>query len=74
MDIKELDTILMERRSPKLDALDSPDCFGDYNKENRLCTEHCAISIKCCIHQVKHPKVDLLERLLIHNHYAVKPH
>ncbi len=73
MEYNELDTVLMNR-SPKLDSTDTPDCFGDYNSDNRLCKEHCAISIKCCVHQAKHPKVDILEKLLIHNHYAVKPH
>ena len=73
MEIKKLDQIL-ELAPHKLDTIDSPDCFGDYDKESKLCTEYCAIAIKCCVLHAKNPKIDILEKLLIHNHYAPKPH
>ncbi len=72
MEIK-LDQMLEENRVKK-DSLDMPDCFGEFDKENRLCFRYCAISIKCCVMQTKHPKVDILEKLLIYNDYSVKPH
>ncbi len=72
MEIK-LDQVL-EENNVKRDSLDMPDCFGEFDKENRLCFRYCAISIKCCVMHTKHPKVDILEKLLIYNDYSVKPH
>ncbi len=72
MEIK-LDQVL-EENNVKLDSLDMPDCFGEFDKENRLCFRYCAISIKCCVMQTRNPKVDILEKLLIYNDYSVKPH
>jgi len=57
----------------KRDSMDIPDCFGEYDKENKLCIKYCAISIKCCVMHIRHPKVDILEKLLIYNDYSVKP-
>ncbi|MCG8615058.1 MAG: hypothetical protein MI802_02475 [Desulfobacterales bacterium] len=73
MEIK-LDQVLEEEDPrPKKDSMDMPDCFGEFDKENRLCFNYCAISIKCCVMQTRHPKVDILEKLLIYNDYSVKP-
>ncbi|MCG8633787.1 MAG: hypothetical protein MI863_08170 [Desulfobacterales bacterium] len=72
MEIK-LDQVL-EENNVKQDSLDMPDCFGEFDKENRLCISYCGISIKCCVMQTRHPKVDILEKLLIYNDYSVKPH
>ena len=71
MEIKNLDQILVTG-SIKRDSLDIPDCFGEYSKSNKLCSSYCSISIRCCILQHKSPKIDILEKLLIHNQYAIK--
>ena len=71
MEIK-LDRML-EQEEVKDDSMDMPDCFGDYDKDNKLCSKYCAISIKCCVMHTQHPKVDILEKLLIYNDYSVKP-
>lgn len=73
MDIKTLDQIIFTDALKK-DSIDIPDCFGDFNKKNKLCSTYCSISIKCCILHNKAPKIDILERLLIHNQYAIKCH
>jgi hypothetical protein len=73
MERKELNQILVDS-SIKKDSIDIPDCFGEYNKKNRLCSTYCSISIRCCILQNKHPKIDILEKLLISNEYAAKLH
>lgn len=73
MEIKPLDQILVTS-SIKMDSIDIPDCFGEFNKKSRLCIKYCSMSIKCCVLHNKNPKIDILERLLIHNHYAVKLH
>ncbi len=72
MDIK-LDNIRSANRL-KEDAPDIPDCFGEFDKENRLCFTYCAISIKCSVMRTLNPKIDILEKLLIYNDYSVKPH
>jgi hypothetical protein len=73
MEIKQLDQIF-PNHMPKKDSIDIPDCFGEFNKTNKLCSTYCTISIKCCILHNKLPKIDILEKLLIHNQYAVKLH
>ena len=73
MEIKQLDEILITKPIKK-DSVDIPDCFGEFNKKNKLCSTYCAISIRCCVLQNKHPKIDILEKLLIHNQYAIKLH
>ena len=65
---------IMISQDPKKDSVDLPDCYGEFNKDNRLCAQYCAISIKCCVQYSKSPKIDILEKLLIHNQYAIKLH
>ncbi len=72
MDIKS-DHIRSANRL-KEDAPDIPDCFGEFDIENRLCFTYCAISIRCSVMQTLNPKIDILEKLLIYNDYSVKPH
>jgi len=64
---------LMDEENIKEDSMDVPDCFGEFDKTCRLCFNYCAISIKCCVMQSRHPKIDILDKLLIYNDYAVKP-
>lgn len=71
MEIKQLDQIF-SNNAIKKDSIDIPDCFGDFNKKNKLCSKYCSISIRCCVLSNKNPKIDILEKLLIHNQYAVK--
>jgi hypothetical protein len=72
MEIK-LDQMLTNDDHAKEDALDRPECFGEFDKENRLCFRYCAVSIKCCLMHSLNPKVDVLEQLLTYNDYSVKP-
>lgn len=73
MEIKHLNQAIVNNAFKK-DAIDIPDCFGKFNKKNKLCAKYCFISIKCCIIHHKNPKIDILEKLLIHNQYAIKIH
>jgi hypothetical protein len=72
MEINQLSKLLMTKTGQK-DSIDTPDCYGEYNKNNKLCSTYCSISIRCCVMRANHPKVDILEKLLLHNEYAVKP-
>lgn len=56
------------------DAMDTPECFGEFSKTNRLCMNYCVVSISCCLIRSTHPKTGILEKLLIYNQYAAKPH
>lgn len=40
------------------------DCFGDYSKNNKLCTEHCAIKLRCAIEQNNNIRIEILEELM----------
>ena len=72
MEIKLLDQ-LSDQDPVTEDSIDVPDCFGEYDKKNKLCLHHCGISIKCCVMHAQHPRADLLEKLLIYNDYSPKP-
>ena len=73
MEIKQMGSIQINN-SFKKDSIDIPDCFGEFNQKNKLCSTYCSISIKCCVLHTKNPKIDILEKLLVHNQYAIKLH
>jgi hypothetical protein len=73
MEIKSSDPITI-KQTLKKDSIDIPDCFGEFNKDSKLCAQYCSISIRCCIVCSKNPKIDILEKLLINNQYAIKLH
>ena len=66
--------IMTDFDQEKTDSLDTPECFGEFTKTNRMCHTYCAVSIQCCLMHSIHPKIGLFEKLLIHNEYAPKPH
>jgi len=72
MEINQLNRILITHTGKK-DSIDIPDCFGEYNKNSKLCSTYCSISIKCCVMGARNPKLDILEKILLHNDYAAKP-
>ncbi len=40
------------------------DCFGDFNKSNRLCTQYCILRLRCAIEQEQNLRSALLEELI----------
>ena len=64
---------LQDEEDIKEDSLDIPDCFGEFDKHSRVCFDFCAISIKCAVMQTRHPKIDILEKLLDYNDLFIKP-
>lgn len=40
------------------------DCFGDYNKNNQLCTKYCILRLRCAIEQDQNLRSALLEELV----------
>lgn len=73
MEIKQMGPLHINT-SVKKDSIDIPDCFGEFNIKNKLCSTYCSISIRCCVLHTKNPKIDILEKLLVHNQYAIKLH
>ncbi len=71
MKIKQFDPIIIHK-SLKTDSIDTPDCFGEFKKKDRLCSHYCSVAIKCCVVHNKSSKIDIMEQLLTQNQYAVK--
>lgn len=40
------------------------DCFGDFNKADRLCTKYCILRLRCAIEQEQNLRSALLEELV----------
>jgi hypothetical protein len=40
------------------------DCFGDFNKSDRLCTKYCILRLRCAIEQEQNLRSVLLEELV----------
>jgi hypothetical protein len=40
------------------------DCFGDFNKRDRLCTKYCVLRLRCAIEKEQNLRSALLEELV----------
>jgi hypothetical protein len=40
------------------------DCFGDFNKSDRLCSKYCILRLRCAIEQEQNLRSVLLEELV----------
>jgi hypothetical protein len=40
------------------------DCFGDFNKSDRLCSKYCILRLRCAIEQEQNLRSALLEELV----------
>ena len=56
------------------DSNDELDCFGEFNKYNKVCTKYCSTSIKCVIEKSQNPKIDILEHILNLNFFPARMH
>jgi hypothetical protein len=45
-------------------ANESLDCFGDFNKNNRLCFKYCILRLRCAIEQEMNLRSALIEELV----------
>lgn len=54
------------------DSLDTLDCFGEFSKENPVCTRHCGTSIQCAVERTNNPKTDIFEHLLTMNFFPAR--
>ncbi|MGD9732038.1 MAG: hypothetical protein AB7U45_07630 [Desulfamplus sp.] len=54
------------------DSRDSLDCFGEFNKNNIICTKYCSDSISCAILHSNSDDFDLLDHILTMNIYPAR--
>ena len=45
-------------------ADEAVDCFGDFNKKDRLCTRYCILRLRCAIEQEQNLRSALFEELV----------
>ena len=43
---------------------ESLDCFGDFNKNNRLCAKYCVLRLRCAIEQEQNLRSALIDELV----------
>jgi hypothetical protein len=46
-----------------ISAIEEEECFGDYNKNNPLCSNHCVLRLRCAIEQDNNMRSEVLEEL-----------
>ncbi|SLM30017.1 conserved hypothetical protein [Desulfamplus magnetovallimortis] len=46
------------------DSRDCLDCFGEFSRQNTICTKYCSDSIRCAIEHHQNPAIDILEHIL----------
>ncbi|MCP4114981.1 MAG: hypothetical protein GY737_06155 [Desulfobacteraceae bacterium] len=56
------------------DSSDNLDCFGEFSKEDKICTTYCSYSIRCAIEQSQNPRVDILDHILTMDFFPAKIH
>ena len=39
-------------------------CFGEFNPEDRICSKHCALCLRCAIESDQVTRMEILEDLL----------
>ena len=55
------------------DTSDTPDCFGEFDKSDKVCFKHCSVSLKCTVEKINNPKIDILDKLINLEYYQLKP-
>lgn len=56
------------------DSRDDLDCFGEFSKEDKVCTTYCSCSICCAIEQSQNPRFDVLDHILTMDFYPIRTH
>ncbi len=54
------------------DSLDLPDCFGEFDKTDKICSNHCSLPLKCSAEKITNPKTDILDRLINLEYYPLR--
>lgn len=54
------------------DVIDELDCFGEFDKNDRICTKYCGVSIRCAIERTENPKMDILDHIMEMDCYTLQ--
>ncbi|MGD9009064.1 MAG: hypothetical protein PVG41_14135 [Desulfobacteraceae bacterium] len=46
-----------------ISTIEQSECFGDYDKNNPLCSNYCALRLRCAIEQDNNMRSELLDEL-----------
>ncbi len=63
---------ILQNKILKEDSEDELECFGEFSKNDIICTHYCSASIRCAIEHNSNPKLDLFEHLLNLNFFPAK--
>ena len=47
-------------------------CFGNFNIENKICKQHCSISLRCAIERDENTRIEILEDLISSGEMSIK--
>ena len=51
----------------------APGCFGHFNPEHHICSDHCGVRIACCVETQKDEMAEYLEDMLeLSSHKSVE--
>ncbi|MEA2059381.1 MAG: hypothetical protein U9P10_02435 [Thermodesulfobacteriota bacterium] len=56
----------------KEDVIDELDCFGEFDKNDRICTRYCGVSIMCAIERTQNPKMDIFDHIVEMDFYILQ--
>ena len=56
----------------KISFEDHLGCFGNFNIEDMICKNHCALSLRCAIERDQSTRIELLEDLISSDELAIK--
>ena len=73
MKYEQIDQIVPDI-SLREDAKDNLDCFGEFSKNDKICTNYCSFSIRCAIELAQNPRIDILDHLLTLDFFPAKMH
>jgi len=54
------------------DSKDNLDCFGEFSKTDKICTNYCSFSIRCAVELSQNPRIDILDHLLTLDFFPAK--
>jgi phosphotransferase system IIB component len=55
-----------------ISSIEQADCFGGYDMNNLLCSNHCALRLRCAIEQENNMRSELFEELFVFEGTSVK--
>ena len=59
-------------RNSRVDSIDDLECFGEFSRNDKVCTNYCSCSIQCAIEQNQNPGIDFFDQILNLNFYPAR--